>query len=283
MGLFGAIIVYPAGAGFNDGNHAYNHADSQFDREYLFMFSEIDVNHQEMTEFGMPIDTTLMWPVYWFINGRNMPDTLMPAGAPWLPAQPYNILPFMHPGERVLLRYIGASRHAHPQHNHGNFWRVIARDGRLLSSGPGNGADLSYKLTTIAVAPGTTWDGIWTWTGKGLNWDIYGTGPGFEHECVDGNGDDFDDTTYEYCPDHGKAFPVILPAFKDLTLGGFYSGSPFLGHGESLPPGEGGLNPFNAFTMMWHDHHEKEIVNNDVFPGGIMTMLFIVPWSVTIP
>jgi len=28
---------------------------------------------------------------------------------------------------------------------------------------------------------------------------------------------------------------------------------------------------------MWHSHNEKEIVNNNVFPGGLMTMALILP------
>jgi hypothetical protein len=34
---------------------------------------------------------------------------------------------------------------------------------------------------------------------------------------------------------------------------------------------------------MWHSHTEKEMVNNDVFPGGMMTMLLIVPPGVPMP
>ena len=28
---------------------------------------------------------------------------------------------------------------------------------------------------------------------------------------------------------------------------------------------------------MWHSHTEKEMVNNDIFPGGMMTMLVVAP------
>ena len=28
-------------------------------------------------------------------------------------------------------------------------------------------------------------------------------------------------------------------------------------------------------AYMWHSHTEREMVNNDVFPGGMMTMLII--------
>ena len=50
----------------------------------------------------------------------------------------------------------------------------------------------------------------------------------------------------EYAGDHGKPFPVLLPELQDLTFGGFWSGSPFLGSLAALPPGEGGMNPMAA-------------------------------------
>jgi hypothetical protein len=28
---------------------------------------------------------------------------------------------------------------------------------------------------------------------------------------------------------------------------------------------------------MWHSHTERELTNFDIFPGGMMTMLFVVP------
>jgi hypothetical protein len=30
---------------------------------------------------------------------------------------------------------------------------------------------------------------------------------------------------------------------------------------------------------MWHSHNEKEVTTDDIFPGGMMTMLIIEPWS----
>jgi len=75
---------------------------------------------------------------------------------------------------------------------------------------------------------------------------------------------------------------VDLPSLSSLAFGGFYSGSPFLGGMGSLPPGEGGLNPAAGFSYMWHSHNERELVNNDVFPGGMMTMLIIEAPSVDI-
>ena len=69
--------------------------------------------------------------------------------------------------------------------------------------------------------------------------------------------------------------PVALPELSNLAFGGFWGGSPYLGALGSLPPGEGGLNPNAGFAFMWHSHTERELVNNDVFPGGMMTMLII--------
>ncbi|MBW1803989.1 MAG: multicopper oxidase domain-containing protein, partial [Deltaproteobacteria bacterium] len=297
MGLFGAIVVRPTG--FNPLNpRAYGHADSAYDREELFLISEMDAAAHEMVEFGAPIDTTSFYPVYWFFNGRNAPDTMAPAGVPWLPAQPYNCMPMILPGEKLLMRVIGIGRDLHPFHHHGNHARIIGEDGRLLESTPGSGPDLSYEVFTIQSAPGKTYDALFTWTGEGLNWDIYGPiddvcvdadNDGYDDdsgefchdsECTDGNADDFDDATHEYCPDHGKPFPLQLPSALELTFGGFWSGSPFMGDVEPLPPGEGGLNPMGGFTYMWHSHTEKEMVNNDIFPGGMMTMLIVMPpWA----
>ena len=287
MGLLGALIVRPTG--FNStAPTAYNHPDSGYDYEYLFLMSEMDSRIHDVVEFqGVAAleNTDYLsdyFPNYWFFNGRNFPDTVVSAGVQWLPTQPYNCLPLMHPGDKVLKRIIGAGRDLHPHHPHGNHVRIIARYGRLLESVPGSGADISRLEYTVQSVPGETVDAIFTWTGKNLGWDMYGTGPDYAHNCTDADGDDFDDTTLEYCPDHGKEFPVILPEFQDLTFGGLYSGSPYLGFLGFLPPGEGGLNPLGGFTFPWHSHAEKEIINNDVFIGGMVSFVVIVPSGVVI-
>lgn len=169
------------------------------------------------------------------------------------------------------MRMIGGGRDPHPFHQHGNNALVIARDGRLLESAPGSGPDLATSEFTITTAPGSTVDAIFEWTGAGLGWDIYGHAPGDPMEAN------------EYAPDHGKPFPVVLPDETELTFGGLYSGSPYLGGGGALPPGEGGLNRFGGFPYMWHSHNEKEMTTNDVFPGGMMTECMIEPPGTAIP
>jgi hypothetical protein len=34
---------------------------------------------------------------------------------------------------------------------------------------------------------------------------------------------------------------------------------------------------------MWHSHNEKEITNNDIFPGGMMSMFLVVPFGTPKP
>jgi hypothetical protein len=138
---------------------------------------------------------------------------------------------------------------------------------------------------------------MFTWTGEKLGWDVYGhtaaelaladadnaplgNFPGAED--VDHNGNGVLEAAplasllpNEYAPDHGKPLPTVLPLDQDLTFGQMYGGSPYLGAPGALPPGEGGFNANNGFMFMWHSHNEKEIVNNDIFPGGMLTLLLI--------
>lgn len=283
MGLVGTIIVRPTG--YSDLNKtAYGSSATAYDYEYLFLLTEIDPSIHEQVEFGQQnvIDNTTRYPVVWMINGRAAPDTMSPAFSPLLPYQPYNCMPRMNPGGKLLMRVVSAGRDLHPFHHHGNNSTIIAKGGRLLSS---NGIDpnLSKSEFTIQAIPEETVDAIFEWTGEKLGWDIYGTGPELEHDCVDGDGDDFDDVTNEYCPDHGKPFPVVLPATQDLAFGGHWGGSPYMGNSQALPPGEGGLNANGGYFYMWHSHTEKEMTNFDIFPGGMMTMMVVEPPHVIIP
>jgi hypothetical protein len=68
---------------------------------------------------------------------------------------------------------------------------------------------------------------------------------------------------------------VTLPEQQALSFGGLWSGSPYLGTVEPLPPLQGGLNPAGGFSFMWHSHTERELTNDDIFPGGMMTMMIV--------
>lgn len=280
MGLVGAIIVRPIGpipvvdpaVEPQPIGRAYGHDDTRFNRETLFLLTEIDprinrlVEQRKMDE----VDTTTFRAAHWFINGRDAPDTLAPSFEPTLPNQPYNSLPRMHPKERMLLRMIGGGRDYHPFHCHGNQHNQIAKDSRLMQTAAGMGADMQESVFTSAVGPGQTIDAIFSWTGEGLGWDIYGHAPTDPLEP-------YEDATY-----HGVPVPLFMPSVEVIVSGQFFSGSPYLGTAGQLPPGEGGFNPTSAFFYMWHSHAERELTSNNIFPGGMLTFGIVEKWDVTI-
>jgi FtsP/CotA-like multicopper oxidase with cupredoxin domain len=279
MGLVGALIVRPAGYDPSSaaGRRAYAHPATGYDREFMLLLTEMDASLHDavysQVHAGQPVnvDTAAFRASLWFINGRNAPDTLLEAGIPWLPNQPYNAAPIMHPGERLLIREINAGRDLHPFHHHGAHMLPLARDGRVLESAPEAGPDLSSPDFTIRTIPGQTMDLTFEWTGKDLGWDIYGTAD--NHACVpDASGFS---ARHEWCADHGKPFPVVLPNQQDVTFGEYYSGTPFIGNFGVLPQGHPGLNENGGYFHIWHSHSEKEITTNNVFPGGMKTFLII--------
>ena len=290
MGLVGGMVVRPTGfdTATPANRKAYGQTGTQFDREFLILLTDMDaamhdavyaqVRSQRLASHSLPydmsaIDTSKFYASLWFINGRNSPDTLVEAGAWWLPNQPYSAAPIMHPGEKLLIREINIGRDLHPFHHHGAHMTPIARDGRVIESAPGVGPDLSSPDFTIRSIPGQTMDLTFEWTGKNIGWDIYGTDNG--HTCNEDPVTHHDPVTREWCPDHGKPFPVVLPNQQDVQFGEYYGGSPYLGTFGSLPQGHPGLNENGGYFHIWHSHSEKEITTNNIFPGGMKTFLII--------
>jgi len=268
---------------------AYDHPDTCYDREYLFQFAEMDANiHRAAlaqvndpkraaacaggaTAAGCPLQvpTEPYHPGYFLINGRSMPDDMDPNYDSPYPHQPYNGNPHMHPGENTLLRVIGQGRWEHPFHEHANHVRILARDGNPVISPstlvyPGTGATPA-NITAQALAgmlmfttdtfPGQSFDGIFYFTAKGLNWDAYGHNPTSQDPtallaCVpDANGYYTVNSGapvgalnyFEWCADHNKPLeanpfgdvnaggPMTLPNPNIFTNGAWYGGSPYLG------------------------------------------------------
>jgi FtsP/CotA-like multicopper oxidase with cupredoxin domain len=342
MGLYGAIIVLPSAvpAACDSGAHAsnaaaqafwgesnfrlahaaYNHPGACYDREYLFQFSEMDPRiHREALEQStltctgcMQVATEPYVPAYFMINGRSMPDDMDPNYAFQYPHQPYNGNPHMHPGELTLLRIIGQGRWQHPFHEHGNHVRVLGRDGNLILSQTDTNSLAGPLLFTTTTTPGQAMDGIFYWTGKGLNWDAYGHNPASSAtnaklSCTpDPNGYNTGAPTainyYEWCQDHNKPMqatptgdvaaggPVTLPDPNIFANGAWYGGSPYLGTdatvrsvgftGTTPPSGTvanppSGNNAEAGFAFMWHSHNEREITTNNIFPGGMLMMMLV--------
>jgi FtsP/CotA-like multicopper oxidase with cupredoxin domain len=250
---------------------AYNHPHACYDREYLFQFSEMDPNIHIQAEAqvkaiancipanGNPCPTALSvptepyHPAYFMINGRSMPDDMDPNYAAEYPHQPYNGNPHMHPGELTLLRIIGQGRWQHPFHEHGNHVRILARDGNLILSQSDPNSLAGPLLFTTTTTPGLAMDGIFYYTAKGLNWDMYGHNPSSDDSLAklpctpDANGyntlgNSYQQINYfEWCQDHNKPVqtapfgdvagggPVTLPDPNLFTNGPWFGGSPYLG------------------------------------------------------
>ena len=290
-----------------------------YDREYMFQFSEMDPRIHREAEAAvaahgctgcMTVATEPYVPAYFMINGRSMPDDMDPNYAPQYPHQPYNGNPHMHPGELVLLRIIGQGRWQHPFHEHGNHVRVLARDGNLILSSPDpTDPNLAGPLLfTTTTTPGQTIDGIFYWTGKGLNWDPYGhKRPPGSHagvypgcERLQHRRNAYQAINYfEWCQDHNKPLqaapfgdvagggPATLPdpnilrewrvvrwqslsrTGRDRARGWYHRHDPAIGHVANSPTDEAG------FAFMWHSHNEREITTNNIFPGGMMMMMLV--------
>ncbi len=303
MGLYGAIVVLPKTPGGSAGcdpihatnasaqgywgesdfrlsSAAYDNPESCYDREYLFQFAEMDANiHKQAlaqvtalsgctagtTGCQLDVPTEPYHPGYFMINGRSMPDDMDENYAAEYPHQPYNGNPHAHPGEEILLRIIGQGRWHHPFHEHANHVRILARDGNLILT-PDGQALAGAPLFTTTTTPGQTMDGIFYFTGRGLNWDMYGHNPKSSDglatlPCApDANGYNTGMVTignksvpayqqanyYEWCQDHNKPLesqpfgdvasggPATLPNPLILTNGNWYSGSPYLGPDATL-------------------------------------------------
>jgi FtsP/CotA-like multicopper oxidase with cupredoxin domain len=316
MGLYGALIVLPAtSTGCVQG--AYSLAASAYsdtatginptcyDREYLMELSEMDLNIHQQVQDQMdgpgPVVATMepYVPQYFWYSGRSFPDNVDTPYSPVYFHQPYSFAPQIHPGERMLVRVVQHGRVEHPLHIHGNHARILARDGNLLLSAS-DPAKLAGALSfTFTAAPGQTLDSIFTWTGKGLGWDMYShSAADATHPCYpDASGyytkdsnppAPLDAENYgEWCADHGKPIPVTPPDPSIVANGQFYGGSPYLGFtgvGQQtlLAPGVLKQNPGAAYCYPWHSHHEREITTNNVFPGGIMTVMCVIPPSLAV-
>ena len=285
MGLYGAIIVLPSSvptacttglaatnltveahwheSDFRLAPAAYDHAKTCYDREYLFQFAEMDPNihSQALAQVAanvttLQVPTEPYHPAYFLINGRSMPDDMDSNYAPMYPHQPYNGNPHMHPGEQVLLRVIGQGRWQHPFHEHANHVRILGRDGNLILSQSDPTLLAGPLLFTTTTTPGLAFDGIFYFTGRGLNWDMYAHRPSSDPAgdpnaklpCTpDANGYNTGVAAqsqinyYEWCQDHNKPLevapfgdvnangPATLPFANILTNGAWYGGSPYLG------------------------------------------------------
>jgi hypothetical protein len=302
MGLYGAVIVLPKtipaactaglpatnpGANakakafwgepnFRLADAAYDNPKSCYDREYLFQWAEMDprihtaalaqVTALSGCTAGAPgcsldVPTEPYHPAYFLINGRSMPDLMDGNYESEYPHQPYNGNPHMHPGEMTLIRSIGQGRWQHPFHEHANHVRILGRDGNMQLAPDGSNL-AGLLMFNTDTTPGEAFDGIFYFTGRGLNWDPYGHHPGDTSDplaslscTADTNGYNTLGTSwnqvnyFEWCQDHDKPLevspigdvagggPATLPNPNIFTNGPWYGGTPYLGPDATLRGG----------------------------------------------
>jgi hypothetical protein len=235
MGLFGALIVRPA----MGANFMYNRADSEFtpDEDFLALLSEVDPYQHQAVEMKKSFNMNNYRARYWMINGRGFPDSIADNFAPWLPSQPYGALAHIHPYDKYLPdgslnptpqhplpgaeRYINVGTEDFPFHPHANNGLTIGRDGNPLEGS--GGEDLSYEKFSFNIGPGQTWDSIFQW---------------------------YDAENYS----ESNPVPVTAPDLVNLRIGMFFSGSPYLGKMETLPPGINTLNQCGEYYIISHNH-----------------------------
>jgi len=254
MGLYGALVVRPAGHHDQESDRA----DSAFDpsHEYLYMLAEVDPDAHLAVERRRAYDWTKYRARYFMINGRSMPDTIAPNHAEWLPNQPYGSLIHIRPFNAAtnarpsLIRYLNAGTTSYPFHPHGSDEQLIARDGHP-AQGPAS-QDLSFANFLIDVAPGQTVDTLMVWK-DAEHWDPA-----------------------------GNPIPVPLPQLQDQIVGPgtetWFSENPYLGGAPGeLPPGVVQNNQCGEYYHVAHSHALEQATNYGASFGGMMTLIRIDP------
>jgi FtsP/CotA-like multicopper oxidase with cupredoxin domain len=252
MGMYGALIVRPAG----HSTRVNDRADSEFTagQDYVFLLSEIDPDVHLAVERSQPISWSAYAARYFMINGRSMPDTIAPNNASWLPTQPYSAFVHIKPYDATsnplpaAIHYLNAGTVNYPFHPHGSDERVVNRDGHALQ-GPA-GEDLSYQKYDLDVGPGQTLDVLMDWRDV-EHWDA-ATNP----------------------------IPTQIPSINDQLLVGtdtWFSESGYLGASGPLPPTITSNNQCGEYYHIAHSHALEQATNYGATFGGMMTIFRIDP------
>jgi FtsP/CotA-like multicopper oxidase with cupredoxin domain len=149
MGVFGALIVRPAG----QPNWAYNDANTAFTDEALLVFSEID---PAFNADPLNFDLSLFKPRYWLLNGETHNQT-----------DPISV----SQGSTVLMRYINAGLQEHSIGVLGRHQTFIGTDNSQYP--------FAYSVVAETMGAGQAMDAlvtIPTTTTMGTRYPVYNTG-----------------------------------------------------------------------------------------------------------
>jgi FtsP/CotA-like multicopper oxidase with cupredoxin domain len=146
MGLFGALVVAPAtGTGNPAVYNAYTptatNTQTGYNRDEVLVFSDILARYDAALRAYVTLNEDVLAgtfasslnyvPLYYLINGKSFPDTIVPDLAPpaGVPAGTPGI--YAPIGQRTLLRMVNASGHNYVPSIRENYLTLIAEDGNL--------------------------------------------------------------------------------------------------------------------------------------------------------
>lgn len=141
MGLYGAMIVMPAG-----GSNAIWAEGPTFNQQYLWLYSDIDnVNWNPVVQNGGNVNTSVYKPNYFFLNGLGFNQTLNNPGT----------LTSGHitgtNGQNILVRMANASLVPQSIHYHGYHPRQWDKNGTRFSVPLAKDTFLLNPLDTVNV------------------------------------------------------------------------------------------------------------------------------------
>jgi FtsP/CotA-like multicopper oxidase with cupredoxin domain len=141
MGLYGALVVRPAGG----GNTAWTGGPA-YDFERVWVMSEMDKPRwNNVAATGGTVNTAVYKPNYFMINGLGGFDAMMDM----------DIMLHGAVGQTALVRIVNGGQFSHSLHFHANHFQVIALNG-VRQTAPYQERD------TISVPPFTTADVLYT-------------------------------------------------------------------------------------------------------------------------
>ena len=288
MGMWGALVVYEASTGPNNNMPGkpgtlwgYN-----YDRAYIMLLTDTDIRQHASEQFAQqkgnvfnPVDYK---PQYWFINGLSFPNTIHAASgaaapftwAAWSAAHP-GMDPFIVgvQNEKVLVHMINLGFETQPMHIHGFHFKVLGSDQRP-----------------------------WTWTAGGLEKNTLTIGSGetyellldFKNRLAGGQ-----DPTSTYPATTQSRYvaatglpaatgagiaPTVPPIPAPVVIGLSYIGGPTVFgilRSTAAPETTVGLPTGTVADssqfFLWHNHDDYKSTNNGVYPGGMFTMVVVLP------
>lgn len=163
MGMVGPLVVYPRD--YNPEIPVFKTAygrgtGTEFDREYYVFLNELDCNIHNLVATVQEPDWTEYKATYWLINGRSYPDTIDVNANGRLRFQPRPALITANAGEKILLRFVNLGFQQHAMELLGVVMKVVGIDG--MRPVGRNGEDLSFNKNIIFIAPGQSYDAIFT-------------------------------------------------------------------------------------------------------------------------